>query len=162
MDNDVERGVALMRGKKRDLSERSQAMGIALVTGNAREASRQTGVPARTIQEWTNDEQFAQLRARTRDEVASEWWGIAQQGFRRVQELLGSTTDVAKAATATAIITDKMLVIMGEATSRYETRDLTNTFDDHELDLLRAAIYPAIPEAEAAVEDPRTNGATPT
>lgn len=155
-----------MRGQKRPPGDRAKALGITLATGNASEASRQTGIPTSTILDWVQSEEFGKLRERTREQVAEEWWGIAQQGFRRVSALIDSTTDIAKVATATAIITDKMLVIRGEATSRYESRDLTGAFDDHELAALRSAIASADgsgPEDSeaAAVGGTGTDGTTP-
>ena len=141
---------------------------MVAVTGSTEEASRQTGIPGRTIREWTEDPEFAELRQRTREAATEEWWAIVQNGFRRVQELLDSTTDIAKVATASAILADKMLVIRGEATSRYETRDLTGALDDHELATLRSVLHDAIGagagaehQAEAAVVGAGTNGTAP-
>lgn len=120
-----------MRGKPTPHDERARAVGIALVTGSTEEASRQTGVPGRSIREWVDDPEFADLRQRTRDEVADEWWAIVQKGFRRVSDLLTDTDDLQKAAVATAIVTDKMLLIRGEATSRTESTLLAGR-SDHE------------------------------
>ena len=150
-----------MRGQKRPADERARAVGIAVLTSGS-EAARQTGIPERTINQWLVSPEFAELRERTRDQVAEEWWSIVQFGFRRVRELLETEKDTQKAATATAIITDKMLVIRGEATSRYETRDLTGSFDDHELHTLRDLIdagTTAEGEAGAAVANPGSSGA---
>ena len=128
-----------MRGKKRPLNERARAVGIATLAGGA-EASRQTGIPERTVQEWAASPEFAVLRARTKDQVVDEWWAIVQEGFRRVRELLGNAEDVQKVATATAIITDKMLLLRGEATSRTENVSLTDGLNDHEREALSDAI----------------------
>lgn len=123
-----------MRGKKRPARERITAVGLALVDGSA-EAARKTGIPERTIQEWTNRPEFAELRARTKDQVAEEWWAIVQKGVRRVADLLDSAEDVQKVATATAIVTDKMLLLRGEATARTEST-LMQGKSDHEQRIL--------------------------
>ena len=99
------------------------------------------------------DPELAELAERTKDQVVAEWWAIVQKGFRRVEQLLDSTDDAQKAATATAIITDKMLLIRGDATSRTETRSV-NDLDDHEREALRVAI-----DAELARTESRTTAA---
>lgn len=123
-----------MRGKKRPTDERARAVGIAVVAGGA-EASRQTGVPERTIQEWMNRPEFAELRARSKDEVATEWWAgiqtIARSIFRDIE-----SASVRDRAVALGIVAEKMLLIRGEATTRSESRDLTDDLDDHEAAVL--------------------------
>lgn len=114
-----------MKGKKRPASERAKALGIAAVDGVAA-ASEQTGIPESTIYQWQDSPEFVELRNRTKEAVVDEWWGIVQQGFRKTAELLGGTTDAQKAATATAIIADKMLLVRGDATSRIENVSLTD------------------------------------
>jgi hypothetical protein len=84
--------------------------------------------------------EFGELRQRTREAATDELWAIVQKGFRRVGELLTDTDDLQKTAVATAIVTDKMLLLRGEATSRYESRDVTLDLDDHERSLLNDAI----------------------
>lgn len=117
-----------MRGKKRPQTERVAAVSLALVEGSA-EASRKTGVPERTIQEWANRPEFAELRARTKEQVAEEWWAGVQLAFRRSLELLATTDDAVKAATAGAIIFDKLALSRGEVTSRTENRTWTDGLD---------------------------------
>ena len=133
-----------MRGKKRSQSDRIHALGIAVVEG-VPAASQATGIPERTIRQWQDTPEFAELRQRTKEQVADEWWAIVQKGFRRVAALLDGTDDIQKAATATAIVTDKMLLIRGEATSRTESKDLTHDLDDHE-----AEIFGEVVRAELA------------
>ena len=114
-----------MRGKKRPTSERIRALGIAVVDG-PQAASLQTGIPRPTIIGWMDTAEFDELRRRTKEQVADEWWAIVQRGFRKTAELLEGTTDSQRAATATAIIADKMLLIRGEATGRIESVNLTD------------------------------------
>ena len=131
-----------MRGKKRPSSERARAVGIALVDG-ATAASEATGIPRPTIIGWRDSPEFDELRQRTKEAVADEWWAIVQQGFRRVATLLVDTNDLQKAAVATAIVADKMLLIRGEATTRAEVSNF-NGRSDHETaaisELLRRAV----------------------
>ena len=137
-----------MKGKKRPTSDRMSALGIAVIDG-PKAASEATGIPESTVRSWMDTEEFAQLRKRTKEQVADEWWAIVQEGMRRVRELLPDSTDVQKTATATAIIADKMLLIRGEPTSIAHL-NLAEGMDDHERELLSSAI-----RAELAR---RTNG----
>jgi hypothetical protein len=134
------------------MSERARAVGIALVDG-VPAAAAATGIPDRTIYEWQESPEFAELRERTKEQVADEWWAIVQQGFRKTAELLGGTTDAQRAATATAIIADKMLLIRGEATSRTESRSLSDVLDDHERATLRSLIVGELADREAGSSD---------
>jgi hypothetical protein len=158
-----------MRGQKRPQTERSRAIGIALVKGGA-QASRETGIPEGTIYAWMVDPEFKELQERTKEAVAAEWWSIVQFGFRRVRELLKDEKDTQRAATATAIVTDKMLLLRGDATTRTETRAITDGWDDEERDALKRAIdaelskVPGTPpraEAEPALAAASTNGSGP-
>jgi len=157
-----------MRGKKRPTTERARAVGLALMTGNVLEAERQTGIPDSTIHAWMESDEFGELRNRTKEVVAEEWWAGIQAAFRRTVELLAKTEDPVKAATAGAIMFDKRALSLGEATARSETRDLTMALDDHELELLRAAIHQDAADREAgdssevAVAGASQNGAAPS
>jgi len=119
-----------MRGRKRPQSERIQAVSLAVLDGPAA-AARQTGIPENTIREWVDRPEFVELRERTKEAVADEWWAIVQKGMRRVADLLGSAEDLQKVAVATAIVTDKMLLLRGEATMRTESTLLRGR-SDHE------------------------------
>ena len=114
-----------MRGSKYRDADRVRALGIAVVEG-PRAASEATGIPERTIYAWQESEEFAELRKRTKEQVAEEWWAIVQRGFRRTADLLDGATDAQKVAVATAIIADKMLLIRGEATGRIESVNLSD------------------------------------
>ena len=142
-------------------------MGVALVDGPAA-AARATGIPENTIREWVGRPEFAELRERTKQAVADEWWAGVQHGFRRVIEAFDQEADVQKKATAAAILFDKVAMLRGEATSRSEARDITNQFNDHENDtlseLLRAELARRSDEnaAASAVEvAEQTGAATP-
>jgi hypothetical protein len=127
-----------MRGKKRPLTERAQAVGIATITGIA-EASRQTGIPENTIRDWFTSEEFAELRVRTKDQVAEEWWAGVQRGFRAVIKAFDGNDSIQQKATAAAILTDKLAMLRGEATVRTEHRALDD-INDHEQRALSQAI----------------------
>ncbi len=131
-----------MRGQKRPTAERARAMGVALMDGPVA-ASRSTGIPETTIRGWMDRPEFAELRSRTKDAVGEEWWAGVQLAFRRALELMASTDDAVKAATAGAIIFDKLALSRGDVTSRSEVSTF-HGYNDHEkraiADLLRQAL----------------------
>lgn len=114
-----------MRGKKRPTADRTRALGIAVVDGAAA-ASQRTGIPENTIRTWMDTPEFVELRERTKEQVTGEWWAQVQKAFRRSIELLDKTDDPVKAATAGAIIFDKMSLSRGEATARTEAKNITD------------------------------------
>ena len=115
-----------MRGKKRPQAERNRAIGLAVVHGIP-DAAKITGIPETTIRQWWELPEFVELRNRNKEEVTAEWWGGVQKAFRRAIDLLERTDDPVKAATAGAIMFDKMALSRGEVTSRSE--NLSSGFD---------------------------------
>jgi hypothetical protein len=150
-----------MRGKRTPAKRRAEAAGIALMDGAA-EASRQTGIPENTIRGWLDSPEFAELRTRKTEAVAEEWWGGVQKAFRRTVELLERTDDPVKAATAGAIMFDKLALTRGQATSRTETRALSDELDDHERAFLKQIILEEMDTREEAGSDSEPGVDTPT
>jgi transposase-like protein len=127
--------------------QKAEIVGQAEVAG-VRPASRKAHVPESTIRYWRESEQFAQLRAEKREDVAQDVWAGFQMGVRRIAELMGQTEDMAKVAIATGVLFDKFALMSGEATSRSETRTLIDGMDDHERELLSEVLRRAT-EVEA-------------
>ena len=151
-----------MRGKTTDKRVRAKAVGLAVVVGS-NEAARQTGIPERSIRRWVMDPDLAELAARTKEQVAEEWWAIVQKGFRRVESLLDATDDAQKAATATAIIFDKLALTRGEATSRTESKDISVDLPADIKRDLRDRFSDRVRDSSPDVEAERPQGsATPT
>ena len=96
-------------------------------------ASDATGIPESTIRYWLDKPEFAELRAKTREGVADEFWSTIQLGVHRLAELIPRTEDLQKVATAVGILYDKHALLTGSATSRTEARDITGTITDAEL-----------------------------
>lgn len=119
--------------------ERAEAVGVAAAVG-VTQAERQLGIPKTTIQYWSERPEFVQLRTKTAALVAEEMWAAMQTGVRRMVELIPLTEDVAKVGVAVGILYDKRALLTGGATERTESRDLTDSLDDHERDALNQAI----------------------
>ena len=126
----------MTRGKKIPSDQRARAVGIAAVAGFA-EASRQTGISESAVRAWYEKPEYAELRDRTKEIATSEWWAGVQLAFRRSVELLDRTDDPVKAATAGAIMFDKMALSRGDVTSRTENRTWTDDLNDTEKQRLR-------------------------
>ena len=131
------------------------------------EASRKTGLPESTIRQWMHRPEFAELRERTKDAVAAEWWAGVQHGFRRVIEAFDEEADVQKKATAAAILFDKIALLRGDVTARSEVSTF-HGYNDHEkraiADLLRQALAgdgPAAGPAGDAEGDAVVGAGTP-
>lgn len=151
-----------MRGKKRPADERARALGIAVVAGGA-EASRQTGIPENTIYDWLHSDEFKELRDRKKEEVAEEWWAGVQAYQRSIMASMESANLRDKVG-AFMVMFNQLMLLRGEATSRYEHRDLTGALDDHELATLKAIVqggHPTEHPAEAPVVGAGPNGTTP-
>jgi hypothetical protein len=133
--------------------EKAEAVGLAVMS-SAEAAADSTGIPRRTIGYWLEKPEFAELRLKTRDGVADEFWTAIQIGLHRIAELIPQSDDLQKVSVATGILYDKHALLTGGATGRTESRDLTGTLGD-------ADLIGAVREAEqvasagrAAPEDP--------
>lgn len=112
-----------------------------------------TGVPLTTLKYWYDHPDFAEVRTKTKDELAqgSIVMAVIAQGelIRRIRS--GKISDQALVA-AYGVGVDKAQLLSGDATARMETRDLTGTLADSDI---RAAIR----EAEAIARG--TDGRAP-
>lgn len=114
--------------------------------------SEASGVPLTTLKYWYDSEEFAEVRNKTREELAEGSVGLAllAQGelVRRIRS--GKISDQAL-VTAFGVAIDKAQLLSGNATSRTEARDITGTLSDGD-------IIAAIREADRIA---RSEGASP-
>jgi hypothetical protein len=103
------------------------------------QASKQTGIPATTIEYWLHKPEFAEVRTRTREDLAEEVKVVAHLAWRRVAETMPQMEprDAMFAAEKASTI---LQLLTGQATSRTESRDLTGDMDDHEREALRQVL----------------------
>ena len=112
--------------------QRAAAVGIAALS-NVEVAAESTGIPRTTIDYWMDKPEFVELRSKTRDQVADEFWSTIQIGLKRVAQLIPTTDDLQKVSIATGILYDKHALLTGGATGRTESRDLTGSLADGDL-----------------------------
>lgn len=118
-----------MRGKPRSVAEKGKAVGIALMT-SAEEASRQTGIPGRTIREWVESPEFAELRQTPREEVGEAMWVAIQEAVHELRKgLVNPKAYLRDKVAAFDSLVDKRALIIGEATSRTESKDISGDID---------------------------------
>ena len=121
-------------------AEKAQAVAAAAMT-STEAASESLGIPRRTLGYWTTLPEFAELRQKTREDVADMFWGAVQIGVDQVAiGLLDPDAPLRDKSVALGILYDKHALLTGQATSRSESRALTEDMDDHERDALRTAI----------------------
>jgi hypothetical protein len=126
-----------MRGKKRPESERMRALALVEVGGVA-SAARQTGLPESTIRLWMDRPEYAELRAKTRDELRDGFKALAHLAMTRLMEAVESgSVEPRDLAIALGIAVDKHLLMSGDATARTETRTWSDSLDDDEKRKLR-------------------------
>lgn len=120
-------------------ADRAKALGIAVVKGQ-RAAADETGIPQTTISYWWKQPEVAHLRSTTREEFIDSLWSAVQIGIEEVRKGLASDAPLRDKAVAASMLAEKFLLFRGEATTRTETKALTEGLADHEKAALRAAI----------------------
>lgn len=153
--------------RRYDAKTRAKTVGIAVVEG-VTHAERMTGIPKTTIQYWLDKPEFVYLRTKTQDDRAEQFRVAAQAALARLIELI-PTMDAHDLIILSGVAVDKAQLLSGGATSRTESRDLYDTINDHESEVLGEAIRGELARradasaAPSTVEDPLTAGAaTPT
>lgn len=100
-----------------------------VITGTGEGASRECGIPSRTIQDWTVQEWWeplvAEARALKQSELDASLTTIIHKCAQRLTERLDSEEGISKAgiqqiATTLAISMDKRALMRGDPTSRTE------------------------------------------
>lgn len=125
---------------------KARAVGIALVEG-VTETERQTGIPKVTVWQWMQDPAYEQLRTRVREDVMAEWWSGIQLGARHlVAGMENPDVPLRDKSQAFLALAQNYQLMSGAATSRTETKEITDGLTDDEKDQLRLAIRAAVGE----------------
>jgi len=141
---------------RRRYSERQKMTAvIAAELTTVEAAAEATGTPRTTLIYWMDQPRFVELRHNAREKMADETLVIARLGWGLVAERM-PTMENKDLIAATGMATEKAQLLAGGATARTETRDITGTLSDAELD---AAILEA--EALARGEAPTTSPSSP-
>lgn len=103
------------------------------------QAEKQSGIPESTIRYWMEKPEFAEFRAKTREDLEAEVSLVAHLALRRVAQTI-DTMEPRDALFAMEKATTLMLLTRGEATTRTETKDITHDLDNETRQKLTAWI----------------------
>ena len=121
---------------------------IAAEMSSTTAASEQTGIPRTTIQRWMDDPVVAELRQKTRADLAEEAIVLAQLAAaeirRRLPEFEPRDLNILY-----GIMVDKGQLLAGAATSRTETVSIADALPDGERERLADAIDAWLAETRA-------------
>lgn len=130
-----------MAERRRYTKRQKLAAVMAAEMGGVVQAEEQTGIPESTIRYWIDKPEFAEFRAKTREDLAAEIGTVAHLAWSRVARALASgEMEPRDAIFAAEKATNLQLLMSGEATSRSENVSITDGLDDHERTALRDAI----------------------
>jgi len=118
--------------RHRRYTRRVKASAVATVEMSSQMAAAEAlGIPRTTIQYWLEKPEFGELRRKTREQTAEGFDVLARLAQERLRALI-DTMEPRDLVTLMGVATDKGQLLSGAATSRTETRELLNDFDDHE------------------------------
>lgn len=110
-------------------------------------AATAAGIPRSTLMYWMEQPEFVTYRQKTREEMADDIRTVAVVALKNLLTALESGTMEPRDVTmAFGVLVDKSQLLAGQATGRVETRDLTDSLDDHERATLRDVIDRATAE----------------
>lgn len=108
---------------------------LAAETSGQMAAAKATGIPRETIRDWMQRPEYAEIRLKVRADLAEEYKVAAHLAVARVVELM-PTMEARDAIFAFEKAATLSQLLGGQATSRTETRELLDGFDDHETDAM--------------------------
>ena len=118
-------------------AEKLSAVLAAEMTGVVA-VQEQSGIPESTIRYWMDQPEFAEYRAKAREDLKDEITVVAHLAWQRVAEgLKDRTFEPRDALFAAERATTQYLLMSGEATTRSETRSVTDDLGDDEKQRLR-------------------------
>jgi len=121
-----------MTRRRYSKAEKLSAVLAADMTGVVA-VERTTGIPESTLRYWLDKPEFAEYRAKAREDLHAEITVVAHLAWQRVAEGLRSgTLEPRDALFAAEKATAQYLLMSGEATSRTESRALTDDLTDTE------------------------------
>lgn len=148
---------------------------LAANSGNAKKTAKQLGIPRSTLRNWAGRSNAhgmtpsPNMRPAQRTQLAEKWRKVAEKGTAIALEALDGVDpgalamrDVKDLLVASAVATEKHLLLTGGATSRTETLSISLVGTADLKDVARRAIEArSVPvlDAELVQADPRPEGA---
>jgi len=108
------------------------------------------GIPKSTLSDWMRAPEGAQLRTKTRAEMAEDATRLAHLAYTALsRKIMAGEIDGRDLVVAYGVATDKSQLLSGAPTERTETRTLAETLPDHEKEALADAIDAWIKERDS-------------
>ena len=128
-----------IRKTRRYTKRQKTTVVIAAEMSSVAAASEASGIPESNIRRWRDDPVLVELGAKTREEVADGFRMLTGLAIDRLAVLV-PTMEPRDLIILAGVGVDKGQLLSGEATSRTETKALTDGMDDHEREALRKVI----------------------
>jgi hypothetical protein len=123
--------------KKRRYTKRQKTtVVIAAEMSSVAAAAEASGIPESTLRQWVNSPAYAELRAKTREDLAEESSVLAHETLGHIRAKLDQF-EPRDLTILYGVLVEKGQLLAGGATGRIETRRLLDDFDDHETDAMR-------------------------
>jgi hypothetical protein len=123
--------------ERRRYTKREKATAVtAALASSVTAAAEQTGIPATTIDYWMDRPEFVKLREKTRDDLITEMGVLTHLFVAKIMERIDEFKPQ-DLLVGLGISTDKGQLLTGAATSRTETKALSDGLNDHEKRQLR-------------------------
>jgi hypothetical protein len=122
--------------RRRRYSKRTKVTAIVAAEMTSISASaRANGIPRKTVAYWMDAPDFAIYRQKTREDLAAGSLALANEALSVIRAKL-DTFEPRDLTTLVGVLTDKAQLLAGQATSRTETRDITETMTPDAVDAL--------------------------
>lgn len=118
---------------------------IAATVSSVAAAAEAQGIPETTLAYWMDRPEYVELRAKTRETIAHETRTLAVKVLSEIERRIGEF-EPRDLSILYGVLTDKGQLLAGEATARTEHRQLAETLDDHEREILSRLIHDAVEE----------------
>ena len=135
-----------MAERRRYTKSQKMAAVIAAEFTTPEAAAEGLGIPESTVRYWFDAPEFAELRTKTREDMAAETAALAHKVLGVITSKLPDY-EPRDLNTLYGILVDKSQLLTGEATSRTESRDITDTLNDGEREALRKVIEDVLVDA---------------
>ena len=144
-------------------ADKAKVVALAEMKGQT-VAAEETGIPLTTINQWYHKPEYVEMRTKTREDVAEQFWQAIQIGLRAVVAGI-EDGKLSEKAIALGVLYDKYALMTGGATGRTENRELDDLPDSTYVEALREWQRLARPGGEGAetapAEEPAGEGVRP-
>jgi hypothetical protein len=138
--------------ERRRYTKREKVSAVtAALASTVHAAAEASGIPETTLHYWYEHPDFAELRTKTREEMAAGSLLLANLAQGELsRKVKAGEVEPKDLAVIYGIAIDKAQLLSGAATTRTETRQLSDGLDDHEKQRLRDVIDGALAESAEA------------